>query len=212
MCDIFKYTNTMGFFCNLSQLLSLPGGFKSPKTFFRALFLVPGVIARFWLLATYLQKAPLLEVSVLYWSSCPALTILLIAIIPSRNGNNCMTNSYKGLQRQQKGLERLQSPSSKTVIFQSSSSNPQTPSSVCHLNFGYKALWMTTAFSLYMSILLTQSQKCSHRHHVVTTNAFWQGLGSTQSTPAIRSDKKTAASLAEDMVAKCQGSKWKDWL
>lgn len=93
----FSSSQILFFLQPLPQLLSLLGGLKAPKTFFRALFLVPGVISRLWLLAPYLHKPWLLKVSVLYWSFCPTVTILLIAIIQSGNGNNCMTSSYKGL-------------------------------------------------------------------------------------------------------------------
>lgn len=89
MCDIFKFTNPV-ILQSLSQLLSLLGGFKAPKTIFKALFMVPGVISRLWLLAPYLYKTLLLKVSVLYQSLCPTVTILLIAIIQSGNGSNCM--------------------------------------------------------------------------------------------------------------------------
>lgn len=98
MCDIFKFTDPFFFFPQaLPQLLSLPEGFKAPKTFFKALFLVPGVIARLSLLGLYLYKTGLLKVSVLHQSFCPTVMIFLIAIAQSGNGNNCMTSSCKGL-------------------------------------------------------------------------------------------------------------------
>lgn len=98
MCDIFKITNPQIFFLQaLPRLLSLPEGFKTPKVFFKALFLVPGVISTLSLLALYLYKTWLLKVSVLHWSFCPPVMILLISITQSGNENNCMTSSCKGL-------------------------------------------------------------------------------------------------------------------
>lgn len=54
------------FFFQSVPLLSVLGGSKAPKTFFKALFLVPGVISRLRLPAPCLYKTLLLKVLVLY--------------------------------------------------------------------------------------------------------------------------------------------------